>query len=493
MNNTPPTTGPTAAPPQYSHYTPLRYASSITVPVEYPTYMQYHSDSLLPPMSNMENIPPMAALRPNDASEQRPTKRKSDGEHPDAFRKRPRQAVSPTSPRVHSATQDHAQAYSGPQYGTQHNPVEILSSPEPTKSIPRQQMTSSKQPVLPQDLRNAGLYVQEPNLSAKKIVYYAVAGGKVPGIYTNYDTVLEQIKGYSGGWQKKFRTIDDAWKYMNENRYRVEIALQRQRERQQESYNFAPTYDAHRAQRTPSPPPKYTYPLLTSPSNRSQGYANYDLSPSKAGHVVGQSQLAAKSPRPNTTANKNVSDPEIRLSAEQQRVVDLIVDGGKNVFYTGSAGCGKSTILKAFVPLLKKQGKNVRIVAPTNLAALNVGGQTTWNFAGWTVNSMNESLDKLKEAAHGKETWKKFDMTDVLVIDEISMIENLQFERLSEVMKASRAGKATGPFGGVQVVVTGDVSHSTRFDADMLITVVLSTITCEALPALYGVWMEAHS
>ena len=117
---------------------------------------------------------------------------------------------------------------------------------------------------------------------------------------------------------------------MNENRYRVEIALQRQRERQQESYNFAPTYDAHRAQRTPSPPPKYTYPLLTSPSNRFQGYANYDLSPSKAGHVVGQSQLAAKSPRPNTTANKNVSDPEIRLSAEQQRVVDRIVDAGRN-------------------------------------------------------------------------------------------------------------------------------------------------------------------
>jgi ATP-dependent DNA helicase PIF1 len=44
----------------------------------------------------------------------------------------------------------------------------------------------------------------------------------------------------------------------------------------------------------------------------------------------------------------------------------------------------------------------------------------------------------------------------VLVIDEISMIENLQFERLNEVMKASRAGKATGPFGGVQIIVTGD-------------------------------------
>jgi ATP-dependent DNA helicase PIF1 len=150
-------------------------------------------------------------------------------------------------------------------------------------------------------------------------------------------------------------------------------------------------------------------------------------------------------------------EPEPTLSAEQQRVVDLILQG-HNVFYTGSAGCGKSTILKAFVKQLQAKGKRIKIVAPTNLAALNVGGQTTWNFAGWTPDSLKKPLKKLKEAAHGKEVWKRFDSTDVLVIDEISMVENHLFERLNEIMKFSRGEThGGGPFGGCQLVVTGDV------------------------------------
>lgn len=130
------------------------------------------------------------------------------------------------------------------------------------------------------------------------------------------------------------------------------------------------------------------------------------------------------------------------------------------MFYTGSAGTGKSTILKAFVPKLREQGKKVQIIAPTNLAAYNVGGQTLHTFAGWKFNSNKKKLDELKRAAHGKKQWKKFNEIDVLVIDEISMIDNPTLERLNEVMKASRSGRteADRPFGGVQVVVTGDVS-----------------------------------
>ncbi|KAG9189567.1 ATP-dependent DNA helicase PIF1 [Alternaria panax] len=453
VNGSPPTIVPAAAPPQYSHYTPLRYVPSVDVPVEYPDDMEYCPHSLPSPMPNMENVPPMAALRPNDASEQRPMKRKSDREHPDVFGKQPRQAISPISPGAQFASQGHARTYSEPQHGTQHNPVEILSSPEQTQSIPRKQMTGSAQSALPRDLRNAGLYVQAPDPFARKPAYYAVPVGKVPGIYTNYDDILEQIKGYSGSVQKKFPTEKGAWDFMERHRNQLEVALWKQRGAARESRNPRP---ARMAQRTPSPPPMYTYPLPTPPSDRSHGLASYGLSPSRAQQVPEHSEPAADSPRTNTTPNKDVPEPEIKLSAEQKRVVDLIVEGGKNVFYTGSAGCGKSTILKAFVPLLKRKGKKVRIVAPTNLAALNVGGQTTWNFAGWTPDSMKKSLDDLKKAAMGKEIWKKFDATDVLVIDEISMIENLQFERLNQVMKASRAGKATGPFGGVQIIVTGD-------------------------------------
>lgn len=108
---------------------------------------------------------------------------------------------------------------------------------------------------------------------------------------------------------------------------------------------------------------------------------------------------------------------------------------------------------------LAAQHKRVRIIAPTNLAALNVNGQTTWNYAGWTPDSMKRPLDKLMQAAHGKEVWERFDATDVLVLDEVSMVENLMFERLNCIMKSSIGEKrGGGAFGGVQVIVTGDVS-----------------------------------
>ena len=300
-------------------------------------------------------------------------------------------------------------------------------------------------PALPQDLRQVGLSVQQPNPSERKTKYYAVPGGREPGIYTNWDDVFEQIQGYSGNLQKKFRTEAEAWNYMNANRPYVVEALRRKDQNARNPSNPQSSFNARKSQRTPSPPPSYASVLPTPPSE-----------PSRARQVVEQQSHVANSSRPDVSANNYVPEPEIRLSEEQEEVVDLIVNHGKNVFYTGSAGCGKSTILKAFVPLLKKQGKRVRIVAPTNLAALNVGGQTTWNFAGWTPDHMKKPLDKLKQLAHGKEIWKKFDTTDVLVIDEISMIENLQFQRLSEIMRASRAGRASGPFGGVQVIVTGD-------------------------------------
>jgi hypothetical protein len=165
---------------------------------------------------------------------------------------------------------------------------------------------------------------------------------------------------------------------------------------------------------------------------------------------------AARAAAVPSKVHEAFADPEPVLKPEQQKVVDLILQG-HNVFYTGSAGCGKSTILKAFVKQLQLRGKRVKIVAPTNLAALNVGGVTTWSFAGWTPDSMKKSLDKLMQAAHGKEIWERFDTTDVLVIDEISMVENLLFERLNHAMKASRGERyGGGPFGGVQVIVTGD-------------------------------------
>lgn len=154
------------------------------------------------------------------------------------------------------------------------------------------------------------------------------------------------------------------------------------------------------------------------------------------------------------TVPEPVATAEPMLCREQERLVDLILSGRK-VFYTGSAGTGKSTVLKAFVAKLRDMGKRVHILAPTGKAALNVHGSTTWTYAGWNPDSMKRQLEHLQKAAHGKFVRRRFWDTDVLVLDEVSMIENHHFERLNVVLKEGR-GDTGRAFGGVQVVCTGD-------------------------------------
>jgi ATP-dependent DNA helicase PIF1 len=152
-------------------------------------------------------------------------------------------------------------------------------------------------------------------------------------------------------------------------------------------------------------------------------------------------------------AHSTVEPP---LCHEQAALVDLILSG-RNVFYTGSAGCGKSTVLKAFVRRLKEhptRPKKVDIIAPTGRAALDINGSTFWTYAGWTPDHMKKPVQDLRKAAHAKFVKKRLRETDVLVIDEVSMMENHHFERLNQVMKEARGNER--PFGGVQLVVTGD-------------------------------------
>ncbi|KAK4141505.1 uncharacterized protein C8A04DRAFT_13992 [Dichotomopilus funicola] len=141
------------------------------------------------------------------------------------------------------------------------------------------------------------------------------------------------------------------------------------------------------------------------------------------------------------------------LCPEQKRVVQLAVDG-KNIFYTGSAGCGKSTVLHAITHRLREMGKNVHVMAPTGKAALAINGTTTWTYAGWNPNDFKNGIRFLRGKGLDPLAVKRFKQTDTIIIDEISMVENWHFQRLNEVMKSGRSNPL--PFGGVQVIVTGD-------------------------------------
>lgn len=160
---------------------------------------------------------------------------------------------------------------------------------------------------------------------------------------------------------------------------------------------------------------------------------------------------AATSAGPNAPATTPRSEPV--LCPEQLELVELAASG-RNIFYTGSAGCGKSTVLHAIRTRLRNMGKTVRVMAPTGKVALAINGTTTWTFAGWTPDHHKRKLELLERAARGRTTRKRFTETDTIIIDEISMVENLHFERLNAVMKVGRSSDS--PFGGVQVIVTGD-------------------------------------
>lgn len=163
---------------------------------------------------------------------------------------------------------------------------------------------------------------------------------------------------------------------------------------------------------------------------------------------------ARRHPAPSLPVTGLPPSQDPPLSPEQARLIDLIVKERKNVFYTGSAGVGKSRVLMAFRQRLSVLGYKVNVVAPTGRAALDINGSTTWSYAGWTPDSMKKPLEELLQEAWKKTTKKRLQKTDVLVIDEISMVENFHLERLNAIMKEVRQNEKA--FGGVQVVITGD-------------------------------------
>lgn len=182
--------------------------------------------------------------------------------------------------------------------------------------------------------------------------------------------------------------------------------------------------------------------------------SNWDLLVPPSSGQVGEVTITDAQQNP---VARSLNNPEPNLCPEQQHLVDLILQG-RNVFYTGSAGCGKSTVLKAALTTLRNKGQCVYVVAPTGRAALQVNGMSTWSYMGWTPDHHKLTMKKLKTTGFRTHVQKRLRETDVIIIDEISMVENHHLERMNVVMKEARqfGQPHQDPFGGVQVVVTGD-------------------------------------
>jgi len=152
--------------------------------------------------------------------------------------------------------------------------------------------------------------------------------------------------------------------------------------------------------------------------------------------------------------DQNVFELEHKLTKEQIKIVNLIVDGGKNVFFTGSAGTGKSFVLKHLVSKLrKKYPKSVFVTAATGIAAVNIGGTTLHSFGGIKLGAAPAQRLAV-EILQSKKTLQKWLDCKVLIVDEVSMIDSELFEKLDTIGQIVRENNQ--PFGGIQLVLVGD-------------------------------------
>lgn len=129
-----------------------------------------------------------------------------------------------------------------------------------------------------------------------------------------------------------------------------------------------------------------------------------------------------------------------------------------NVFLTGQAGTGKSTLLREFLSRVAGV-RDVAITAPTGIAALNVGGTTVHRWCGMQLGPQDgedflQAAERLEEqpSIHGAR--KRVRATEVLVVDEISMMAGRHLDFLNFWVKRIR--EDSRPFGGLQVIFLGD-------------------------------------
>jgi ATP-dependent DNA helicase PIF1 len=226
-------------------------------------------------------------------------------------------------------------------------------------------------------------------MSASKATYYAVAKGHNPGIYSDWLTTNENVKGFSGAIYEGFKTMVEAQEYLD----------------------------------------------------------NYNT----------------KNPQLNPTSLLNT------LTEEQLSVINQLLEGD-SIFLTGGGGVGKSYLLSVIYtefPGLKKKLTSIKnpesiaklpriqMCALTGCAALLLGHKAktlhAWAGIGLGKGTVSELYTKIRR---NQKAYKNWLCTDLLIIDEISMMTAELLDKLNEIGKKIRANRR--PFGGIQVLLVGD-------------------------------------
>ena len=140
----------------------------------------------------------------------------------------------------------------------------------------------------------------------------------------------------------------------------------------------------------------------------------------------------------------------IEINPAFARALERIASGGRNLFITGKAGTGKSTLLEYY---RANAAERPVILAPTGVAALQVGGETVHRFFGFGIDVTPEKVRKSRRKPRRPEVYKKL---RILIIDEASMLRADLLDCVDMFLR-KHGPKRGAPFGGVQMVFVGDL------------------------------------
>jgi ATP-dependent DNA helicase PIF1 len=149
--------------------------------------------------------------------------------------------------------------------------------------------------------------------------------------------------------------------------------------------------------------------------------------------------------------NTSMEIESLKLSEKQKDALNKIIKG-YNVFLTGAGGVGKSLIVKLFYDAYK-DSQNIGITSTTGISSILIGGTTLHSFLGIGLgkDSVESLYLKIKKKAYMYKRWRDL---NTLIIDEISMLSPHLFDKLELLARKLRYNEL--PFGGIQLILTGD-------------------------------------
>lgn len=145
---------------------------------------------------------------------------------------------------------------------------------------------------------------------------------------------------------------------------------------------------------------------------------------------------------------------------------------GHNVFLTGPPGSGKTFLLNKYIDYLRENNKSVAVTASTGIAATHMNGTTlhSWSGLGIKENLTKNDIKKLMKKSYLRKHYKN---TKILIIDEISMLTAAKFDAVDRACQQFKA--SIKPFGGMQVVCSGDLFQLPPINKNSLVNFVIES------------------